>query len=205
MKGLDSIRHHGPSTVGIDTLFRSGGKIPEAFLRGCGVPDVLIEYLPSLIGAMQPIQFYSCFISFTEADDAFSKQLYDGLQKEGIRCWRWKEDAKWGGTLMRQVDEGIRSYDKLVVVCSENSLKSEPVIREIERALQREQRDGKEILFPVRLDNSLFSWKHYLQPDLVRKVVGDFREWKQRKSYREAFQKLLDGLRAAESTGGKGP
>ena len=29
-----------------------------------------------------------------------------------------KEDAKWGGTLIRQVDEGIRVYDKLVVVCS---------------------------------------------------------------------------------------
>jgi len=33
VKGLESIKHYGPSTVGIDTLFRSGGKIPDVFLR----------------------------------------------------------------------------------------------------------------------------------------------------------------------------
>jgi Pentapeptide repeats (8 copies) len=63
VRGLDSIRHRGPSTIGIDTLFLSEGKIPEPFLRGCGVPETLIAYLPSIMGAMQPIQFYSCFIS----------------------------------------------------------------------------------------------------------------------------------------------
>src|SRR5436190_635583 len=47
VKGLNEIRHRGPSTIGIDTLQRSQGKIPEAFLRGCGVPDSWIEYLPS--------------------------------------------------------------------------------------------------------------------------------------------------------------
>jgi hypothetical protein len=57
--GLDAVKHEGPSTIGTDTLFRSGGKIPERFLRGCGVPEELIAYLPALIGSMSPIQFYS--------------------------------------------------------------------------------------------------------------------------------------------------
>jgi hypothetical protein len=30
--------HNGPSTIGIDTIYNSGGKIPEIFLRGAGVP-----------------------------------------------------------------------------------------------------------------------------------------------------------------------
>jgi hypothetical protein len=38
-KGLEVVKHLGPSTIGIDTIYRSGGKIPEVFLRGCGVPD----------------------------------------------------------------------------------------------------------------------------------------------------------------------
>ena len=84
--GLDSVDHNGPSIIGTDTLFRSQGKIPEAFLRGCGVPDVLITFHGSLTGAA--LEFYSCFISFTEADDAFSKRLYNDLQGEGVRCWR---------------------------------------------------------------------------------------------------------------------
>jgi hypothetical protein len=29
-KGLETIEHYGPSTVGVDTLFKSKGKIPEA-------------------------------------------------------------------------------------------------------------------------------------------------------------------------------
>ena len=39
VKGLESVGHQGPSTIGVDTLVRSEGEIPEAFLRGCGVPD----------------------------------------------------------------------------------------------------------------------------------------------------------------------
>jgi len=60
-KGLDTAVHEGPSTIGTDTIQRSGGKIPEVFLRGAGVPDNWIEYIGSLVG--QPIRFYSCFIS----------------------------------------------------------------------------------------------------------------------------------------------
>ncbi|HKF56978.1 MAG TPA: toll/interleukin-1 receptor domain-containing protein, partial [Blastocatellia bacterium] len=48
--GLDSVNHLGPSTIGIDTLFKSGGGIPETFLRGCGAPDDLINFARSLVG-----------------------------------------------------------------------------------------------------------------------------------------------------------
>ncbi len=44
--GLDSVSHVGPSTIGVDTIFRSQGTIPDSFLRGCGVPEELITHLP---------------------------------------------------------------------------------------------------------------------------------------------------------------
>jgi uncharacterized protein YjbI with pentapeptide repeats len=40
-KGLESVRHEGPSTIGIDTIYLSKGMIPEVFLRGAGVPESL--------------------------------------------------------------------------------------------------------------------------------------------------------------------
>ena len=43
VKNLETVRHRGPSTIGIDTIYRSQGNIPEAFLRGAGVPDSFIE------------------------------------------------------------------------------------------------------------------------------------------------------------------
>lgn len=42
-KGLDSVRHEGPSEISISTLYKSKGRIPEVFLRGCGVPDTFIS------------------------------------------------------------------------------------------------------------------------------------------------------------------
>ena len=124
--GLDSVIHNGPSVIGIETIYLSEGKIPEMFLRGCGVPESLITQMRALVASAEPIQFYTCFISFTEADDPFSELLYTDLQSKGVRCWRWKEDARWGKTLMRSVDEAVRVYDKLIVICSEQSLNSPP-------------------------------------------------------------------------------
>ena len=83
--GLETVHHLGSSTIGIDTLYRSKGKIPEVFLRGCGVPEKLITFLPSLLE--EAIQFYSCFISYSHADKDFARRLHDRLQGEGIRCW----------------------------------------------------------------------------------------------------------------------
>ena len=83
-KNLDSVVHHGPSTIDIRTLQRSG-RLPLVFLRGVGLPDTLIEYLPSLLG--QAIDFYSCFISYNHNDKSFARRLHDQLQGRGIRCW----------------------------------------------------------------------------------------------------------------------
>jgi Pentapeptide repeats (8 copies) len=47
-KGLEFVRHDRPSSIGLDTIIMSHGKIPEVFLRGCGVPDVWIDNIPAL-------------------------------------------------------------------------------------------------------------------------------------------------------------
>lgn len=199
-RGLDRCEHQGPSHVDTLTLEISG-PLPESFLRGCGLSDRLIEYLPAL--TKQPIQLYSCFISFTEADDEFAARLYIDLQGKGVRCWRWKEDARGGRSLIGEVNRAVRLYDKLIVVCSENSLKSGPVIREIERALQREdqltsQRKRAEVLFPLRLDDAIFDWEHPRKADVVGKVVSDFRNWKDHDKYQKAFERLLRDLKLDE-------
>ena len=49
VNGLETVKHNRPSTIGIDTIYMSKGKIPEVFLRGCGVPDTMIAFIPSLV------------------------------------------------------------------------------------------------------------------------------------------------------------
>jgi hypothetical protein len=75
-KGLDSCRHEGPSVIDHRTLQRSG-PLPISFLRGVGLPEALIDYLPSILG--RAIEFYSCFISYSHADKAFARRLHDTL------------------------------------------------------------------------------------------------------------------------------
>ena len=45
VKGLETVKHHAPSTIGFDTIIRSQGKIPEIFLRNAGIPatNMLIQ------------------------------------------------------------------------------------------------------------------------------------------------------------------
>src|SRR5207253_1398475 len=57
--GLETTRHSGPSSVGIDILYLSKGKIPEEFMRGAGISETLITFAKSLVG--RAIEFYSCF------------------------------------------------------------------------------------------------------------------------------------------------
>src|SRR5262245_28987225 len=99
VKGLGSIKHTGPSTVSVDTLVRSRGRIPGAFLRGCGVPEALIAYLPAIIGAMEPIQFYSCFISYSTKDQDFAERLHSRMRDKGLRVWFSPEDMPGGQKL----------------------------------------------------------------------------------------------------------
>jgi hypothetical protein len=63
-------------------LQRSKTRLPDVFLRGVGLPDALIDYLPSLLRSA--IEFYSCFISYSHDDKAFARRPHDQLQGQGI-------------------------------------------------------------------------------------------------------------------------
>jgi hypothetical protein len=57
IENLENVVHAGHSYIDISTIYQSEGRIPVSFLRGCGVPENFIQYLPSLVN--QPIQIYS--------------------------------------------------------------------------------------------------------------------------------------------------
>jgi TIR domain/Pentapeptide repeats (8 copies) len=152
-QGLEQAIHHSRSTIGIDTVFASEGRIPEIFLRGAGVPDDFIVHIRSLVG--RPIQFYSCFLCYSSNDQEFAERLYTDLQANGVRCWFAPEDMKIGDKIRGRIDEAIRVHEKLLLILSENSIRSSWVEKEVETAFEREARENKTILFPIRLDNAV--------------------------------------------------
>src|SRR5271157_4164134 len=202
-KGLEAVHHWGPSTIGIDTIYKSHGEIPEAFLRGCGVPDEFIAYIGSMVG--RPIEFYSCFISYSTKDQEFADRLYADLQAKGVRCWFAPHDIKGGRKLHEQIDEAIRLHDRLLLILSEHSMSSEWVNTEIAKARKREVKDGKRVLFPVRLVGfeALRDWECFdaeTGKDSAREIreyfIPDFSNWKDHNSYRVAFDRLVKDLKA---------
>ena len=52
VKALETVQHFGPSTIGIGTIYRSQGKIPEVFLRGTGVPEPFIVQMKAVHGEL---------------------------------------------------------------------------------------------------------------------------------------------------------
>lgn len=207
VEGLDAMTHVFPSTVGIDTLYKSGRKIPEDFLRDCGVPDEFVAYLPSLIGARQAIEYYSCFISYSSKDEEFARRLYSRMRDEHLRVWFAPEELKGGEKLREQIDRAIQVHDRLLIVLSEHSLCSKWVETEIRRARATEVREKRRKLFPIRLVGyeRLQAWECFdsdTGEDLAREVreyyIPDFTNWKEHDSFETEFAKLLKALRAAE-------
>ncbi|MCH8087271.1 MAG: toll/interleukin-1 receptor domain-containing protein, partial [Chloroflexi bacterium] len=204
-QGLEKVLHAGPSSIGTDTLARTlrgaGGVAftseQMSFFTGAGVSQTLLEYLPSLVQA-NPLQFYSCFISFGSKDAGFAEWLYQGLTERGVRCWKFDESAVMGRGVWANIDRAIHVYDKLIVVCSKDSLGRAPVLREIERALQKEDQlrgqgaSDPDVLFPIRLDSYVIDeWEHERKADVVAKVIGDFRDPAQ---YEQELGRLIEAL-----------
>jgi TIR domain-containing protein len=93
------------------------------------VPDEFIAYIGSMVG--RPIEYYSCFISYSTHDQEFAKQLHADLQTKGVRCWFAPHDI----------------HDRLLLILSEDSMSSEWVKTEIAKARKRDVKEGQRCCF----------------------------------------------------------
>jgi TIR domain/Pentapeptide repeats (8 copies) len=206
VKGLETVAHIAPSTIGVDTLFNSQGKIPESFLRDTGVPEPMISYLPSLIGSVEPFQFYSCFISYSTKDDEFAQRLHARMRQAGLRVWFAPEDMKGGDYFFEQIERAIQLHDRLLLVLSEDSIQSKWVEREIRKTRKVERAEKRRKLFPITLtDYAMLKKWECLDADSgedlaeeVRKYhIPDFSNWENHDAFERAFARLEKDLRTS--------
>ena len=226
VKGLETIEHRGPSTIGVDTLYRSNGKIPEVFLKGCGLRDWEIEsaklyhrglgaaeindivYRVYELRAGQPLQYHSCFISHATEDQTFANRVYDDLQARGVRCWFAPHDMRPGRKIHKQISDAIQFHDKLLLVLSPSSIASNWVRFEIARAHKREVREKRQLLFPLGLlpFEALENWECFdadTATDLAAEIrsyfIPDFSKWGvDNEAYKQAFERLVSSLAASK-------
>lgn len=199
--GLDEVIHLRPSSMGIDTIYKSGGNIPEVFLRGCGVPENFISYIK--YHTMNPMESFSCFISYSHQDKFFAKRLHDQLQECGIRCWLDEHQMLTGDYIYEQVDRDIRMWDKVLLCCSKDSLSSRWLDNEVATAFRKEQQlmmdRGRKVLslIPLNLDSYMFSdeWSNGKRQQIKDRLVADFTGWEtDNAKFEEQFERVVKAL-----------
>jgi TIR domain/Pentapeptide repeats (8 copies) len=197
VKGLDRCLHEGPSSIDFETL-KMADPLPIAFLRGVGLPDRLIDYLPSLLS--EAIQHYSCFISYSSKDQDFAERIHADPQNKGVRCWFAPHDMRIGAKIIDAIDEAIRLRDKVLLILSEGAISSDWVEGEVTRALDEERTRKQVVLFPLRLDDAVMQttegWARLLRG---QRNIGDFSGWKEHHSYQKSFDRLMRDLRVETS------
>jgi hypothetical protein len=189
--GLATCLHFGPSIIDVRTLEKSPD-LPLAFLRGVGLPDRLIDYLPSLFN--QAIQFYSCFISYSAKDQDVAERLHADLQNKGVRCWFAPHDLPIGAKILDGIDEAIRLRDKVLLILSEHSIKSDWVEDEVTTAFEEERKREQPMLFPIRLDDTVMDTQEAWAAKLRARNIGDFRHWKDHDKYTKSLERVLRDL-----------
>jgi TIR domain/Pentapeptide repeats (8 copies) len=198
--GLDDCVHFAPSIIDFQTLVRSKD-LPVPFLRGCGLPDALIDYLPSLRG--EAIKLYSCFISYSAKDQMFADRLHADLQNKGVRCWFAPHDLPIGAKTWDAIDEAIRLREKLLVILSKASLGSDWVEDEVTKAFAEERSRKETVLLPIRIDNTVMTTREAWAVKLRdQRNIGDFRQWKKPAEYQKSLDRLLRDLRTISAEQG---
>jgi uncharacterized protein YjbI with pentapeptide repeats len=210
---LAQVHHHGPSTLGVDTIYKSKGNIPEVFLRGCGLSDVDIEFAklsnPALsneqinkilykiyeLRAHQAVQVSPLFISYSHADSSFVDKLESHLNQKGIRFWRDVHEAT-AGRLEKVVDRAMRLNPTVLLILSEHALKSDWVEHEVRTARSLEKEMQRDVLCPVALDDSWRNspWPQRLTEQVKEYNILDFSTWRDDTKFVGTFNKLIDGL-----------
>ena len=192
-KGLTEIRHAASSYVQLHTVLLPQDGSALHFLRGVGVPDTWIALYQAEM--MSSIHYYSLFISYSSKDETLARRLYNDLQAHGVRCWFAPEDLKIGTKFRQRIDEAIHLQDKLLLLLSEHSIVSSWVENEVEAALEKEDRQQREVLFPIRLDNAVMQTSRAWAATLRRRHIGNFTTWTDAQAYEAAFERLLRDLK----------
>lgn len=112
----------------------------------------------------------SVFISYSSKDKEFVENLSIKLVQKKINVWLDKWEMQAGDSLIDKIQDGLEESSFLLVVLSENSVKSEWCKKELNSGLMKELDEKRVVIIPIRIDSCTI-------PVFLReKLYADFRE-----------------------------
>jgi uncharacterized protein YjbI with pentapeptide repeats len=170
---------------------KKSGELPLSFLRGCGLSNIFIENKRFLHNEANSDGI--CLISYSINDCQFAERIYSDLQNFGIRCYyNTTENLKIELFNKYVSDFENKKYDKLLLILSESSLKSNWIKAEVIIALSKEKRNKKIEVIPIILDEYFY----YIEYDWAGSIktsreVLDFTNCEKQDNFNKSLEKLL--------------
>jgi uncharacterized protein YjbI with pentapeptide repeats len=203
--------HSGPSSVDYRTVIHSM-RSPNIkhFLRSIGMPSVFIEYMLdcalSTTNNFAKQLMQSTFISYGGPDENFARKLYKALSAREVVTFFFPESATVGERINAEVYSKIQKHDRVLLICSKESLNRVGVINEIQETLDREAKEGAAtLLLPITLDDYVLTGWKKKQPDLAerigRRIIANFRGAKRAGAkFDSAVDRVIDALKKKRPT-----
>ena len=198
--GLALIRHDAPSSVGLDTIYRSGGHIAAEFLAGAGVPESVAS-LQEAVAAAAPA-LTEIYIACRDDDEEFARKLSSDLESLGVKAWVFSERVRGNPLVSRlsssdqeEVERWLRSYDKMVVVASSRALDTEAILNDITAGRNKQQSADQWLLYFVAPDDGLMRPSGRAARNMAAEnIIFDLRGGDSA-TYEAEVAKLADALR----------
>ena len=189
--GLESVRHAGPSIIGLDTLARSRGQAPPQFLRQAGVVEPLIS-------AQQQLQSFAdthprVLLVCSLKDVELAGRVQADLRRAGIASWTLAADDERALQADPDFLERTYYYDRLALVCSTHSLENPHTYRFFDR-LVRGGAVGTRAILTVAADALLYNRQDPLCDALRQRPIIDLRGWQGAQGYVQGLAALLEAL-----------
>lgn len=119
----------------------------------------------------EEITYQSVFISYGGPDENFARLLYNRLTADGVEVFFFPETAIPGDKLHRTMSEGVRDYNRVLLICSKDSLVRPGVMNEIEQVLIREASEGgSDIFIPINIDSFIYDGWQPEKQDVAQQI-----------------------------------
>ncbi len=190
--GLGSVRHAGPSVIGLDTIARSRGMLPKSFLEGAGVAEPLLAAQEAMLESNRA--YPSVLFVGSKADEALCLRLREGLARSQIRSWiiaADDEDALQAGSVELS---DVVYYDRVLLLCTSQALESPQTSRYFAELARASGPNAGGSLISLGADGLFYQREDRLCSTLKKGRVVDFSGWEDEQTYQASLLALVQVL-----------
>ena len=120
--GLETVNHAAPSTIALDTLANSGGRIPHQFLQGAGIAEPLITAQDVMRSERRT--FPTTLLVAAMSDKDLANLVRQSLQGAQIPSWiLYPDDEDALNTGEASLDHTV-FFDRLALLCTDAALEN---------------------------------------------------------------------------------